>query len=70
MRKRLARALIRLAHRIYRPRVTVVDAADAPAWYRAVQEDLDRQDPWTRRLRTPEWADLLPPERRESRGWN
>ncbi|MFI2561533.1 hypothetical protein [Nocardia farcinica] len=57
MRKRLASALIRLAHYIYRPTVTDLTAqfdgvilVGAGGSYRHVP--------------------LMPPERRESRGWN
>ncbi|MBF6411060.1 hypothetical protein [Nocardia farcinica] len=57
MRKRLASALIRLAHYIYRPNVTDLTAqfdgvilVGAGGSYRHVP--------------------LMPPERRESRGWN
>ncbi|WP_280476282.1 hypothetical protein [Nocardia farcinica] len=54
MRKRLAAALIRLAHYIYRPTVTEVD------WDEFTAESGFKVE-WDR--------DALPPERRESRGW-
>lgn len=56
MRKRLASALIRLAHRIYRP--TVEDLTPTFRELFMVGED-----------GTILCHPLMPPERRESRGW-
>ncbi|WP_454199565.1 hypothetical protein [Nocardia sp. Marseille-Q1738] len=48
MRKTVAGLLIRLAHRIYRPRVTETDLRGVPL-LQAVEDELKRQDPWARR---------------------
>lgn len=69
-RKRLAGWLIRLAHRIYRPTVTETDWAEFTpgSGFRIGWGDQEPDDGHTSWYHLP--AAYMPPERRESRGWN
>lgn len=66
----LAGKLIRLAHRIHRPTVTEVGPTMMCIGMREELSAADRQELIERYRRRALLLHGMPPERRESRGWN